>query len=70
MTKLRALVKRVLNEDVYKKNAAKVRESIRQSGGFTRAVDMVEQVIATREPVFAEQEQHNSQLVVRNYELP
>jgi zeaxanthin glucosyltransferase len=50
---LRRTIKRVLREDSYKKNALKLQESIKQAGGVSKAVDIIEQVAATGKPVLA-----------------
>lgn len=53
VSRLRALVQQVLTDDSYTKNAARLKESIRQAGGVKRAADIVEQAIATRQPVLS-----------------
>nr|MCU0518974.1 glycosyltransferase [Oscillatoria sp. Prado101] len=45
--KLRTAIQRVLAEDSYKKNAGRLQEAIRRSGGVSRAADIIEQVIST-----------------------
>lgn len=45
--RLRAAVQRVLTEDFYQKNAARLQEAIRHSGGVSRAADIVEQAVST-----------------------
>ncbi len=52
-SRLRTAVKQVLAEDIYKQNAVRLQESIRQAGGVNRAADIVEQVAQTRQPVLA-----------------
>jgi MGT family glycosyltransferase len=49
--KLRTAIQRVLAEDSYKKNAGRLQEAIRRSGGVSRAADIIEQVISTGKPV-------------------
>jgi len=51
--RLRAAIQRVLTEDSYKKNAARLQAAIRRSGGVSRAADIVEQAIFTKKPVLA-----------------
>lgn len=43
--RLRAAIQQVLVEDSYRKNAFRLQEAIRQSGGVSRAADIVEQVV-------------------------
>jgi zeaxanthin glucosyltransferase len=45
--KLRAAIQRVLSEDSYKKNASRLQQAIEQAGGVRRAIDIVEQAVAT-----------------------
>ncbi len=52
--KLRTAIQRVLGEDSYKKNATKLQEAIRRSGGVSRAADIIEQVVSTGKPVLRE----------------
>ncbi len=51
-TTLKACIKKVLDESSYKKQAEKLSIEIQRSGGLTRAVDIIEQVIKTKAPVF------------------
>ncbi|MBC8120291.1 MAG: glycosyltransferase [Gemmatimonadaceae bacterium] len=53
VVRLRNALERVLTEDAYKKNALRLRETIRRAGGVKKAADIVEQVISTRSPVLA-----------------
>jgi len=46
-------VKQVLNTDSYKENALRLQERIRHSGGVSQAADIIEQVMATGEPVLS-----------------
>lgn len=46
-----AVVERVLREDVYWSAAARLRESMRQSGGVMRSADIVEEAVKTKAPV-------------------
>ena len=41
----------VLTSDSYKSNASRLQPAIRQSGGVSRAADIIEQAIATGKPV-------------------
>lgn len=49
--KLQKAVEKVLTEDSYKQNALRLQEGIKQAGGVKKAVDIIEQAVATREPV-------------------
>lgn len=49
--KLRGAIKRVLQEDSYRKNAVRLQKAIRQAGGVGRAADIVEQAVFTGKPV-------------------
>ncbi|MFB2933827.1 glycosyltransferase [Aerosakkonemataceae cyanobacterium BLCC-F154] len=51
--KLRNAIEKVLTEDSYKKNALRLQSAIRQSGGVSRAADIIEQVVTTGKPVLA-----------------
>jgi MGT family glycosyltransferase len=50
VSKLQTAIKRVLNEDSYKKNALRLQEAIRRAGGVSRAADIVQQVVSTGKP--------------------
>lgn len=50
-TNLRTAVQKVLTQDSYKSNASRLQQAIRQSGGVSRAADIIEIVIATGKPV-------------------
>jgi MGT family glycosyltransferase len=50
--RLRAAIQRVLTEESYKKNALRLQEAIRRSGGVSRAADIVEQVVSTGKRVY------------------
>lgn len=52
--KLRTAIQKVLTEDSYKKNAIRLQEAIQKAGGVSRAIDIVEQVVATGKPVLKE----------------
>ncbi|MCC5667435.1 glycosyltransferase [Nostoc sp. CHAB 5784] len=52
--KLRAAIQKVLTEDSYKKNAVRLQEAIQKAGGVSRAIDIVEQVVATGKPVLSD----------------
>jgi zeaxanthin glucosyltransferase len=52
-SKLRQVIKQVLNEDSYKQNAIRLQKAIRRAGGVTRAADIVEQAISTAKPVLS-----------------
>ncbi len=49
--RLHKTVKQVLKENSYKKNALRLQEAIRQSGGVTKAANLIEQAIFTGKPV-------------------
>lgn len=51
--KLRTAIQRVFAGDSYLRNTAKLRESIRNSGGSERAARIVERAITTRQPVLS-----------------
>jgi MGT family glycosyltransferase len=51
--KLRGAIQRVLGEDIYKKNALRLQEAIRQAGGVSRAADIIEQAVSTGQPVLS-----------------
>lgn len=55
--KLRNAIEKVLTEDSYKKNALRLQSAIRQSGGVSRAADIIEQVVSTGKPVLAQKNQ-------------
>ncbi|MBE9193143.1 glycosyltransferase [Gloeocapsopsis crepidinum LEGE 06123] len=50
-SKLRSAIGRVLSEKTYRENALRMQVAIRQAGGIKRAIDIVEQVVATGKPV-------------------
>lgn len=50
-TNLRAAIQKVLTQDSYKSNASRLQQAILQSGGVSRAADIVETAIATGKPV-------------------
>ncbi|MEA5534919.1 glycosyltransferase [Crocosphaera sp. XPORK-15E] len=51
--KLRTAIQKVLIEDSYKQNALRLQEAIKQAGGVSRAIDIVEQVVSTGKPVLS-----------------
>ena len=51
--KLQGMIKQVLTEDSYKKNALRLQEAIKQAGGVSRAADIIEQAVSTGKPVLA-----------------
>ncbi len=51
--RLRTAIQKVLTEDSYKKNALKLQEAIKQAGGVSRAIDIVEQAVSTGKPVLS-----------------
>jgi zeaxanthin glucosyltransferase len=58
--KLRQAVSRVLTEPSFTTQAARLREAIARAGGVARAVDVIERVLQTRQPVLAEDFAPNS----------
>lgn len=52
--RLKAAIAKVLTEDSYQQNAVRLQTAIKQSGGVSRAADIIEQVVATGKPVLAE----------------
>ncbi|MEL6262528.1 MAG: nucleotide disphospho-sugar-binding domain-containing protein, partial [Cyanobacteria bacterium J06626_6] len=54
VTKLQTAIFKVLEDATYKENAVKLQSAIHRAGGVKRAIDIVEQVIATRQPVLVE----------------
>ncbi len=57
VSRLRGAIKRVLKQDSYKKNATRLQEAICQSGGVSRAADIIEQAVYTGKPVLAQTKQ-------------
>jgi zeaxanthin glucosyltransferase len=53
-SRLRAAIEKVLTEDSYKQNAARLQAAIRRAGGVSRAADIVERVAQTGQPVLAQ----------------
>lgn len=52
--KLRTAIKRVLTEPSYKENALRLQGAIQRSEGVSRAADIIEQAVSTKEPVLAD----------------
>lgn len=50
---LRTAIQAVLTQETYRQNALRLQTAIQQAGGTARAVDIIEQAIATRQPVSA-----------------
>ncbi len=50
--KLKTAIIKVLTEASYKENALRLQQAIRQSGGVSRAADVVIQAITTEKPVY------------------
>ncbi|MEM1168896.1 MAG: nucleotide disphospho-sugar-binding domain-containing protein [Cyanobacteria bacterium P01_H01_bin.35] len=53
VSRLRKAITKVLTEDTYKQNANRLKEASKQAGGVTRAADIIEQAVATGEPVLS-----------------
>lgn len=51
VSKLRRAIEKVLTKGSYKQNALRLQTAIKQSGGVTQAVDIIEQAVSTRKPV-------------------
>lgn len=51
---LRTAINQVLTNTTYKENAVKLQSSIHRAGGVKKAIDIVEQVMATGKPVLAD----------------
>lgn len=51
--KLKTAVHKVLTTESYKHNALGLQEAIKQSGGVTKAADIIEQVVSSKEPLLA-----------------
>ena len=51
ISRLRAVIQRVLTEDSYLEHAFRIKESIRESGGVMRAADIAEQAVKSGHPV-------------------
>ncbi|MEH1967250.1 glycosyltransferase [Nostoc sp.] len=52
--RLQEAIKRVLTQEVYKKNALRLQAAIERAGGVSRAVDIIEQAVSTGKPVLAQ----------------
>ncbi len=50
-TRLKTALKLVLTNESYRQNALRLKQSIAQSGGVSRAADIIELAISTRQPV-------------------
>jgi MGT family glycosyltransferase len=55
--RLRTAINKVLTEDSYKQNAIRLQEAIQLAGGVSRAIDIIEQVLATGKPVLRQTQQ-------------
>ena len=51
--KLQQAIKQVLTDDSYKRNALRLQKAIKQGGGASKAVDIIERVVATKKPVLS-----------------
>ncbi|MGK7926925.1 MAG: glycosyltransferase [Spirulina sp.] len=51
--RLHEAIRRVLRKDSYKQNALRLQNAIDRAGGVTRAADIIERVVATRQPVLS-----------------
>lgn len=54
VAKLRWTVEKVLTQENYKQRAIALQEAIARSGGVKQAADIIEQVVLTGKPVFAQ----------------
>ena len=50
---LKTAIEKVLTDSSYRENAVKIQQAIRKAGGVSRAADVIEQAVSTREPVLA-----------------
>lgn len=55
VSKLRRAIQRVLSEGNYKENAFRLQAVIQRAGGVKKAIDIIEQVVATGKPVNQQQ---------------
>jgi MGT family glycosyltransferase len=53
VSRLRTAIQKVLTEDSYRQNALRQQEAIQKAGGVSRAIDIVEQVVAIGKPVLS-----------------
>ncbi len=53
VSRLRTAVQKVLTENSYKENAVRLQTAISDSGGVSRAADIIEQAVSTGKPVLA-----------------
>ena len=53
VSRLRTAVQKVLTENSYKENALRLQKAIAESGGVSRAADIIEQAVSTGKPVLA-----------------
>lgn len=51
VSRLRSAIERVLTDRTYKENALRLQAAIQKAGGAKRAADIIEQVVATGQPV-------------------
>jgi UDP:flavonoid glycosyltransferase YjiC (YdhE family) len=51
--RLRKAVERVLTEDSYKKNALRLQEAIKESGGVIKAADIIEEAVSAGKSVLS-----------------
>ena len=56
---VKASIEKVFTEQKYQDNARKISEAIEEAGGVKRAVDIIEQVIETGQPVLAKNEENS-----------
>ncbi|MBE9004729.1 glycosyltransferase [Fortiea sp. LEGE XX443] len=54
VSKLQTAIQKVLTNDSYQKNALRLQAAIKTAGGVSRAIDIVEQAVATGKPVLRE----------------
>lgn len=51
VSRLQAAIEKVLTESSYKQNAQRLQKAINQAGGVQKAADILEQAVATKQPV-------------------
>ena len=51
VARLRKAISKVITQPSYKENALRLQEAIKRSGGVTRAADIIERAVSTKQPV-------------------
>jgi MGT family glycosyltransferase len=55
-SRLKETIQRILTEDTYRQKASRLQAAIRCAGGVSKAVDIIEQAIATQKPVLVKED--------------